>query len=439
MQRLSANTGRTGYMRCPQSDRKEVDGSTDTRHRRASEDVALVTARTSERCGRLLDQSERDLSPGNKPWSNTQTPEYQRLHGAAEQVESDAGIIQELNINARRTKKNNELERTEITPHKRPSGKMKTTMISRTDSSSAESTQEAFDPAQLLRQRSGRQGCTGSGRCGCFGRLVLDPSSRLSFWWSAAVSAAFVYNFWVLVFRSVFEEVAPRNVVLWFSLDYTADLFYAFDIALQFRTGYLGDGVLQRHPSRTASNYLNSAVFYVDCLSLLPLDLLYFWVGIWSTLRFTRLLKVHRFWDLLDRTERHTNYPNLVRTLTLLHYLFALYHWNACLIHLVITKYHQPASSPTSGLQPARWESGKEDVVQTYLQSLYLSTLSLTTMGKLRLPQSKSGYVFGLVQFVCGLLLYATVLGHVANIVTNVSFARKEFQGKYQKRLRIIN
>lgn len=35
-----------------------------------------------------------------------------------------------------------------------------------------------------------------------------------------------------------------------------------------------------------------------------------------------------------------------------------------------------------------------------------------------------------IAQLLFGLLLFATVLGHVANIVTSVSAARKEFQGE---------
>lgn len=38
--------------------------------------------------------------------------------------------------------------------------------------------------------------------------------------------------------------------------------------------------------------------------------------------------------------------------------------------------------------------------------------------------------MFLVIELVMGLFLLASVLGHVANIVTNVSAARKEFQGK---------
>lgn len=50
--------------------------------------------------------------------------------------------------------------------------------------------------------------------------------------------------------------------------------------------------------------------------------------------------------------------------------------------------------------------------------------------GDLPRPRSKGEYVFVIAQLLFGLLLFATVLGHVANIVTSVSTARKEFQGK---------
>lgn len=49
--------------------------------------------------------------------------------------------------------------------------------------------------------------------------------------------------------------------------------------------------------------------------------------------------------------------------------------------------------------------------------------------GDLPRPRSKGEYVFVIAQLLFGLLLFATVLGHVANIVTSVSTARKEFQG----------
>jgi len=262
-----------------------------------------------------------------------------------------------------------------------------------------------------------------SGECtkhGCRRSLIFDPAGRLAYWWSFIVTIAFLYNFWVLVYRSAFDEINAKNLAIWLTLDYIADLVYVLDILFNLRTGYLDDGVLQTESAKLRRHYLNSTTFYTDCLCLLPLDILYLSFGFKSMLRFSRLVKIYKFWEFLDRTERHTNYPNVVRTITLLHYLFAIYHWNACLMYMLI-----------SNLRNNDWtlDNNEKDVFATYLHSLYLSTLTLTTIGGVPMPQSKEEYVFIIIEFVFGLLLLATVLGHVANIVTSISAARKEFQG----------
>jgi len=263
-----------------------------------------------------------------------------------------------------------------------------------------------------------------TGECsknGCRCTLVFDPAGRLAYWWSFIVTIAFLYNFWILVYRSAFDEINATNLAMWLTLDYVADLIYMLDILFNLRTGYLDDGVLQTESTKLRRHYMNSTIFYIDCLCLLPLDILYLSFGFKSMLRCCRLVKIYRFWEFLDRTERHTNYPNVVRTATLLHYLFAIYHWNACLMYMI-----------TTNLRNNNWtiDSDENDVFATYLHSLYLSTLTLTTIGGVPMPQSKEEYVFIIIEFVFGLLLFATILGHVANIVTSISAARKEFQGK---------
>ena len=52
-------------------------------------------------------------------------------------------------------------------------------------------------------------------------------------------------------------------------------------------------------------------------------------------LRLCRLVKIYRFWEWLDRTERHTNYPNLFRLVSLMHYLLVAFHWNACIFYAI--------------------------------------------------------------------------------------------------------
>ncbi|XP_039295982.1 cyclic nucleotide-gated cation channel alpha-3 isoform X3 [Nilaparvata lugens] len=272
---------------------------------------------------------------------------------------------------------------------------------------------------------SNRQGSySGRSRTGPHWSFVFDPAGRLCYYWSMVVSLAFLYNFWVIIYRFAFQEINRETLLVWFCLDYLADLLYIFDIMFHFRTGYLEDGVLQTDSTKLRTHYMNSTTFYIDCLCLLPLDFLYLSIGFNSILRSFRLVKIYRFWAFMDRTERHTNYPNLFRSTSLIHYLLVIFHWNGCLYHIVYKN---------NGFGSKNWvfgDSESADVVKQYLQSYYWCTLALTTIGDLPRPRSKGEYLFVILQLLFGLLLFATVLGHVANIVTSVSAARKEFQAK---------
>lgn len=216
-------------------------------------------------------------------------------------------------------------------------------------------------------------------KSGCNMSFVFDPSGRLIYYWSMIVSLAFVYNAWVIMYRFAFDEINETSVTLWMPLDGVADLIYLCDILINFRIGYLEEGVLQTDGAKLRQHYMNSTLFYVDCLCLLPLDFLYLSIGFNSMLRCFRLVKIYRFWSFLDRTERHTNYPNVFRTLSLLHYILVLFHWNACLYELI---------SKRGGFGSHDWFGGSRieecpDVDCDYLHAFYWSTLALTTIGDL--------------------------------------------------------
>lgn len=167
------------------------------------------------------------------------------------------------------------------------------------------------------------------------GKHILDPSGSLYYHWSMVVSFAFLYNFWSLSYRFAFREIDFDTVAFWFALDYSADIIYILDVVINSRTGYLEDGVLQKNRDKISVHYRECTLFYLDCFCLLPLDILYLSIGFNSILRCTRLVKIYKFWSYVDRTERHTNYPNVFRTFTLVHYILVIFHWNACLFHMI--------------------------------------------------------------------------------------------------------
>ncbi|XP_033179010.1 cyclic nucleotide-gated cation channel alpha-3-like isoform X3 [Bombus impatiens] len=301
--------------------------------------------------------------------------------------------------------------------------------VNHLSNSSCNGTETRYTAQQQQQQRGNRgypgQAGTKGFRTGAPNwSFIFDPAGRLCYYWSMVVSLAFLYNFWVIIYRVAFQEINGETRWVWFCLDYFSDFLYVLDIVFHIRTGYLEDGVLQTDATKLRNHYTNSTTFYMDILCLLPLDFLYLSIGFNSILRGFRLVKIYRFWAFMDRTERHTNYPNLFRSTSLIHYLLVIFHWNGCLYHII---------DKNNGFGSKNWvfsDSETADVVKKYLQSYYWCTLALTTIGDLPRPRSKGEYLFVIAQLLFGLLLFATVLGHVANIVTSVSAARKEFQAK---------
>ncbi|CAF1249805.1 unnamed protein product [Rotaria sp. Silwood1] len=253
--------------------------------------------------------------------------------------------------------------------------------------------------------------------------FIFDPSGRLSYYWTSIISLAFLYNFWIIIFRFSFYELTSENFILWFIFDYSCDFIYLMDIVFNFRTAYLEEGVLQTDPIKLRHYYMNTTRFYIDCLCLMPLDFLYLSIGFKSIVRLFRLVKIYRFWTFLDRTERHTNYPNLFRTLVMIHYLLAIFHWNACLIYILQTRSKLGATK--------RFSFTINDSGLDYFKALYWSITTLTlTQNQETKPTSKEEYIFLSIQIIFALLLFATIMGHVASIVSNLSNARKDFQAK---------
>jgi cyclic nucleotide gated channel alpha 3 len=57
-----------------------------------------------------------------------------------------------------------------------------------------------------------------------------------------------------------------------------------------------------------------------------------------------------------------------------------------------------------------------------------ITALTLTQNHEVK-PTTKDDYIFLSIELVFALLLFATIMGHVASIVSNLSNARKDFQG----------
>lgn len=79
---------------------------------------------------------------------------------------------------------------------------------------------------------------------------------------------------------------------------------------------------------------------------------------------------------------------------------------------------------------PHRRSNSDDPLIQKYVWSFYWSTLTLTTIGEVPGPVRESEYVFVIVDFLVGVLIFATIVGNVGSMISNMNASRVEFQNR---------
>ncbi|XP_073525547.1 cyclic nucleotide-gated channel alpha-4 [Phyllobates terribilis] len=260
---------------------------------------------------------------------------------------------------------------------------------------------------------------------------ILDPAGSWYYAWLNIMVIPITYNWVVIICRSCFTELQHRYLLMWLSLDYLCDILYIMDIIANFHTGFLQEGILVTDRRLIAGQYLRSSKFRWDLLSVLPTDFLYFRLGIHTpAVRVNRFLRFHRLFESFDRTETRIPYPNVFRISKLMAYIFVVIHWNSC-VYFALSSYvgfgkdvwvYPNISDPEFG------RLGRQ-----YVYSFYFSTLILTTVGDIPSPMQEEEYIFMVVDFLIAVLGFATIMGSISSVVSNVNSADKSFYPNYDQ------
>ncbi|KAI0211321.1 hypothetical protein LSAT2_003843, partial [Lamellibrachia satsuma] len=115
---------------------------------------------------------------------------------------------------------------------------------------------------------------------------VISPEGNVMYGWLFIITLSVVYNLWTTIAREAFTDIMIGYETLWYTTDIFADLIYLADIAVQMRTAYLEMGLVVCETRSLLNHYTSSSKFIVDLISLTPLDLLQFYIGIHPIVRF---------------------------------------------------------------------------------------------------------------------------------------------------------
>ncbi|XP_039287532.1 cyclic nucleotide-gated cation channel subunit A-like [Nilaparvata lugens] len=266
--------------------------------------------------------------------------------------------------------------------------------------------------------------------------FACDPTTPLYYKWLAVVTCAIIYNLIFVIGRSVFWELNNAVPVIWFIFDYSCDTIYVIDTLIHAHEGYLDQGIMIQDPKLLRGNYLASWCWVYDVASILPTDAVYWWwppdycnakrVPCPVLARVNRLMRFPRMLEFFDRTETSTGFPNTFRITKVVFAIIVLIHWNACFYFLI---------SYAIGFGSDNWVynlNGEKNTTLTrqYIYSFYWSTLTLTTIGETPQPENDAEYIFVVVDFLAGVLIFASIVGNIGNMISNMNVARMEFQNK---------
>uniref|UniRef100_A0A672ISS0 Cyclic nucleotide gated channel subunit alpha 3b n=1 Tax=Salarias fasciatus TaxID=181472 RepID=A0A672ISS0_SALFA len=257
---------------------------------------------------------------------------------------------------------------------------------------------------------------------------IMDPATDLYYYWLCTISIPVFYNLMFLVARACFNELQYKNTTLWMGFDYFSDLLYFIDTFVRARTGFLEQGLLVKDAKILKEKYMKTPQFKMDIFSILPTDIAFIYLGIdnpeW---RFNRLFRLARLFEFFDRTETRTNFPNIFRIANLVLYIIIIIHWNACL-YFAISKVLGFGSD--TWVYPSLSVPEYSRLARQYIYCFYWSTLTLTTIGETPPPVRDIEYFFVVVDFLTGVLIFATIVGNVGAMISNMNAGRVEFQAK---------
>uniref|UniRef100_A0A8C0UIT0 Cyclic nucleotide-binding domain-containing protein n=1 Tax=Cyanistes caeruleus TaxID=156563 RepID=A0A8C0UIT0_CYACU len=254
----------------------------------------------------------------------------------------------------------------------------------------------------------------------------IDPLTNLMYvLWLFFVVMAWNWNCWLIPVRWAFPYQTPANIHYWLLVDYLCDLIYLLDILIfQTRLQFVQGGDIIVSPHRGFS----LCGFQMDVLCLLPLDFLYFKVGVNPLLRFPRCLKYMAFFEFNNRLEAILTKAYIYRVIRTTAYLLYSLHVNSCLYYW---------ASAYEGLGSTTWVYDGEG--NSYIRCYYWAVKTLITIGGLPDPKTLFEIVFQLLNYFTGVFAFSVMIGQMRDVVGAATAGQTYYRSCMDSTIKYMN
>ncbi|CAD5218087.1 unnamed protein product [Bursaphelenchus okinawaensis] len=280
--------------------------------------------------------------------------------------------------------------------------------------------------------------------------IAFDEQSLCVFYWDIVIFFVNMYNLFSIPFPA-FDDVFTYHYNLWMSFNIIADIIFLVDIPARCFVSTYVDGLIERNIKIIAKQYIKSADFILDIVSVLPTDAVIQKYRYLHMIRIFTLAKTYRVYYFLNRVQMHTNWPNVIVMAKVIIPIVFIFHWNAC-GYFALSLYFEVDDSETNNWpfaftkimdpvvsecndMPWSLQCDLENKILSienttdYLKiSFYWSSMTITTLGEQPEPDNNTENMYEVVNTVIGILIFGAIMGSVAEIVKNANRVNRELK-----------
>lgn len=259
-------------------------------------------------------------------------------------------------------------------------------------------------------------------------RFLFMPMSPFKFKWDVLIIVLSVWNSFEIPFTFAFPEDEIYNAGNTF--DTIVDLLFAFDIIINFRTGYIDPktDTLIMDTSRISANYIKGR-FWVDLVASIPFEFL---TVILSTDRLKiigmlKLVRLMRLGRMVTFLKANKSFKLSIILIQLLFILILVIHWIACLWKVVVQVNH--SWNPPKDMDWSETEVYTASVMIRYNTFFYYSVLTLVSNELM--PTTDAELQISILILLIGSLTISVLIGEFSSILQDMGRRDKKLNEEF--------